>query len=65
MKKYACRLVTGLLGLVWLVINIRVEAGAATSLERAVDGLVGGALLLALVFGAVSFFSKKGKERER
>ena len=46
--------------LVWLVINIRVEAGLGTSLERAIDGIVGGAVLLSAVFLAFRFFKCKG-----
>lgn len=46
----------GLLVLIWLIINIRVEAGVASPLERTIDGLVAGALLLIVIFEAVSFF---------
>lgn len=42
--------------LVWLIINIRVETGMGTSLERAIDGLVGGAVLLISIFFALRFF---------
>ncbi len=45
-----------LLALVWLVMNIRVEAGAASQFERTLDGLVGGTLLLVFLFKAVPFF---------
>jgi hypothetical protein len=41
---------------VWLIINIRVEAGIGTPFERAVDGIVGGALLLTVIFLAWRFF---------
>ncbi len=41
---------------VWYVINIRVEAGIATALERTVDGLVGGVLLLVLLYYGARFF---------
>jgi hypothetical protein len=41
---------------VWLIINIRVAAGLGTTFERAVDGLVGGVVLLAAIFLAVRFF---------
>ncbi len=41
---------------VWYVINIRVEAGIATALERTVDGLVGGLLLLVLLYYGARFF---------
>jgi len=40
----------------WLVINIRVEAGMASTLERALDGLAGGVVLLVAVFAALRFF---------
>ena len=43
--------------IVWLVINIRVEAGMGTSFERAIDGLVGGVVLLVSIFFALRFFS--------
>ena len=42
--------------LVYFVINIRVEAGIATSFERALDGLVGGAVLLVLIYIGARFF---------
>jgi len=42
--------------IVWLVINIRVEAGMGSSFERAVDGLAGGAVLLVSIFFALRFF---------
>jgi uncharacterized membrane-anchored protein len=41
---------------VWLIINIRVEAGLGTTFERAVDGLVGGVVLLGAIFLAIRFF---------
>ncbi|HEB69914.1 MAG TPA: hypothetical protein ENI88_09895 [Desulfobulbus sp.] len=41
---------------VWYVINIRVEAGIATVFERAIDGLVGGVLLLVVLYYAARFF---------
>ncbi|MHB8790372.1 MAG: hypothetical protein ACYDBT_10875 [Desulfobulbaceae bacterium] len=57
---------------VWLVINIRVEAGAATVIERALDGLVGGIVLLVSIFLALRFFNddadggrKKHEGRDR
>lgn len=46
--------------LVWLVMNIRVAAGFATTFERALDGLAGGLVLLIAVFAALRFF--KGGE---
>lgn len=42
--------------IVWLIINIRVEAGFGTTFERAFDGMVGGAVLVASVFLALKFF---------
>lgn len=44
----------------WLVINIRVEAGFGTPFERAVDGLVGGAVLLTAIFLSLQFFKCDG-----
>ena len=41
----------------WLIINIRVEAGIGTVLERTFDGLVGGVVLLVSIFLALRFFS--------
>jgi hypothetical protein len=46
----------------WLVINIRVEAGIGTVLERTLDGLVGGVVLLVSIFLALRFFN--GDEEE-
>lgn len=42
--------------LAWLVVNIRVAAGMATNFERALDGIVGGVVLLVSIFMAVRFF---------
>ncbi|GBE12214.1 hypothetical protein BMS3Bbin14_01297 [bacterium BMS3Bbin14] len=42
--------------LAWLVVNIRVAAGMATLFERALDGIVGGGVLLVSIFMAVKFF---------
>ncbi len=42
--------------LAWLVVNIRVAAGMATPFERALDGIVGGVVLLVSIFMAVKFF---------
>jgi hypothetical protein len=42
--------------LLYFVINIRVEAGIATVLERALDGLVGGVVLLVLIYISARFF---------
>ena len=55
----------GLVVLIWLIINIRVSAGVASPLERTLDGLVAGLVLLIAVFWAVSFFflpNKKNRE---
>lgn len=41
---------------IWLIINIRVEAGLASTFERAIDGLVGGTVLLVSIFIALRFF---------
>lgn len=55
----------------WLVINIRVEAGFGTVIERALDGLVGAIVLLVSIFLALRFFNddaggerKKGEGRD-
>ncbi|MDD3618155.1 MAG: hypothetical protein RBR09_07595 [Desulfobulbaceae bacterium] len=48
--------------IVWLIINVRVEAGIGTSFERAVDGLVGGAVLLAAVFLTLRYVRCVGGE---
>ena len=42
--------------IVWLVINIRVSAGYASTFERALDGLVGVLVLLVAILLAVRFF---------
>jgi len=42
--------------LVFFIINFRVEAGIATPFERAVDGLVAGAVLLVLIYVSARFF---------
>ena len=45
-----------LLGIILLLtINIRVEAGVATVLERAVDGLAGAMVLLISIYLALIF----------
>jgi len=43
-------------GFVLFVVNIRVEAGLATGLERTIDGLVGGTLFLLVLYYAGRFF---------
>ena len=54
----------------WLVINIRVEAGIGTVFERAVDGLVGVVVLLISIVLALRFFNddqdgtRKGVRRQ-
>ena len=50
--------------LVWLVFNIRVAAGIGSIFERAVDGMVGIALLVAVVFLVLDFFNLIGKGKE-
>lgn len=50
--------------IIWLIINIRVEAGIAGAFERAVDGVVGGALLLTIIFQAMRFFKCSGQSCE-
>ena len=52
----------GIAFVVWLIINIRVEAGVGTPFERAVDGLVGGAVLLVAVFISLRFFQCGGQD---
>jgi len=44
----------------WLIVNIRVEAGLASTMERTIDGIVGGALLLTVIFFALRFFKCDG-----
>jgi len=40
----------------YAIINFRVEAGFATPFERTIDGLVGGIVLLLLLYVAARFF---------
>ena len=42
--------------LVWLIMNIRVAAGIGSTFERAVDGLVGVALILGFIYLTLDFF---------
>ncbi len=42
--------------LVFFIMNFRVEAGIATVLERALDGLVGISVLLGLLYLGARFF---------
>ena len=51
--------------LVYFIINFRVEAGVATSFERALDGLVGGAVLLVLLYFGARFFKLLNPEGQR
>lgn len=46
--------------IIWLIINLRVEAGVGTTFERALDGLVAGAVLLVAIFLAWQFFQCDG-----
>ncbi|MCI5224677.1 MAG: hypothetical protein D3924_18910 [Candidatus Electrothrix sp. AR4] len=52
-KKSSCWSLTIL---IYFIINFRVEAGIATTFERAFDGLVGGVVLLVLLYIAAKFF---------
>lgn len=52
----------GIAFVLWFIINIRVEAGVGTTFERAVDGLVGGAVLLVAIFFFLRFFQCDKKE---
>lgn len=52
----------GIAFVIWFIINIRVEAGVGTIFERAVDGLVGGAVLLVAVFMTLRFLQCDKKE---
>ena len=49
---------------VWLIMNIRVEAGISSTYERALDGLVGIVLILAAVFVALDFFQIIEKDKK-
>ena len=49
--------------LVWFIMNVRVEAGIATTFERAVDGLVGISLFVTAVFFALDFFQVIGDSK--
>ncbi len=50
--------------IVLFIINIRVEAAIATPLERTIDGLVGGILLLTAGYFALKFFDLLGTEKK-
>ncbi len=41
----------------YFIMNFRVEAGIATPFERALDGLVGGMVLLLLLYVGARFFN--------
>ena len=47
------------------IINIRVEAGVGSAVERALDGIVGGVVLLSSVFFALRFFKYKEGESDK
>jgi len=49
----------------WLIINIRVAAGMGTSLERTLDGIVGGCVILVAIFLAIRFFKLPDPPDER
>lgn len=49
---------------IWFIMNIRVAAGIGSTFERAVDGIVGIALLVAAVFLTLDFFQVIGKAQE-
>lgn len=56
----------GLLTVVFLVlfvINIRVAAGIGSIFERAIDGLVGIAFLVGVVFWVLDFFKYGGNQQ--
>jgi hypothetical protein len=63
-EKCGSRCIWAVIGFfIWLIINIRVEAGMGTSFERAIDGMVGGAVLLTAIFLALRFFDSDGQGR--
>ena len=47
--------------LIWFVFNIRVAAGIGSTFERAIDGMVGIALLVGVVFLVLDFFNVIGQ----
>lgn len=55
-KKTSVYIGSVLVFLVLLVINIRVAAGVGSPVERAIDGFVGGVVLLVAIFFALRFF---------
>jgi len=61
-KKWGILLTVAIL--VWLVCNIRVAAGIGSTFERAVDGLVGIAFLVGVVFLVLDFFKVIGNNQE-
>ena len=48
-----------------LIVNIRVEAGVGSVVERALDGIVGGVVLFSTVFFALRFFKYKDRESDK
>ena len=48
-----------------LIVNIRVEAGVGSVVERALDGIVGGVVLFSIVFFALRFFKYKDRESDK
>ena len=45
-----------LAGIVWFIINIRVEAGWGSPLEKTIDGMAGGLVLLVTIYYGGKFF---------
>ena len=43
--------------IVYFIMNFRVEAGIATTFERCLDGLVGGVVLMLLIYISARFFN--------
>ncbi len=49
---------------IWFIMNVRVAAGIGSTFERAVDGLVGIGLLVAVVFLAMDFLQDTGRKKQ-
>ena len=49
-----------LVGVILFIINIRVEAGFGSPMERTIDGMVGGVLLLGAIYYGLRFFGLLG-----
>ena len=49
--------------LIWFVFNIRVAAGIGSTFERAIDGMVGIALFVGVVFLVLDFFNVIGQDK--